>query len=329
MTLLRRADAAMYSAKAQQRGTWSDFTTADEDATTRRLRLAADLPSALEGSGFGVHYQPSVWISTGRVNALEALARWRHPELGMIPPGEFVPLAESYGLGLLLLQRVLHDALAQCRQWRDELLAQKVAINVSAMTLASPTFLSIVEEGLSAAGLPHDALVLELTEDTFAGSRPGLLETLWALRSKGVSVAIDDFGTGYSCLSIIGRLPVDTVKLDRSFVEGVERDHASKVIVRSTADLARGLGLLVVAEGVRSAPAVAILEEYGCDLIQGYWLCPPLPSEEVRVWLAGALDGYQATRAGAVEEAGSPRPPPENTPLENVVGESRGSDPGF
>jgi diguanylate cyclase (GGDEF)-like protein/PAS domain S-box-containing protein len=291
LTLLRRADAAMYRAKAQQRGTWSDFTGADEDATTRRFRLAADLPSAIEGPDFEVHYQPSVWISTGRVYALEALARWHHPDLGSVPPTEFVPLAESYGLGLALLQRVLRDALAECRAWRQAGIAEHVAINVSPLTLGAPTFLSIVEEALAHAGVPHEALVLELTEEVFADARRPLQDTLWTLRSRGVKVAIDDFGTGYSCLSNIGRLPVDTVKLDRSFVTGVDHDRAAQVVVRSTVDLARGLGLRVVAEGVGSSTAAAILGGYGCDLVQGYWVCPPLPASEIRSWLAGARLG--------------------------------------
>jgi diguanylate cyclase (GGDEF)-like protein len=307
MTLLRKADAAMYRAKSQQRGTWSLFTALDDEATSRRLRLASDLPMALEGPDFSVHYQPSVWIDTGRVYALEALSRWQHPELGAIPPTEFVPLAESYGLGLALLRRVLREALTECKRWRDAGLAEKVTINVSPLTLRAPTFATSIDQALEAAGLPFEALVLEMTEEAFADAFGDLNTTLHTLRSRGVSIAIDDFGTGYSCLSNIGRLPVDTVKLDRGFVAQLPDDRAANVVVRSTIDLALGLGLLVVAEGVWSAEVVEFLEGCGCQLVQGYWICPPEPAEQILPWLEWARSGNPAKPSGVGNEAGFPR----------------------
>jgi diguanylate cyclase (GGDEF)-like protein len=292
-TLLRRAVAAMYRAKTQ-RGIWRGFVDADDEVTARRLRLASDLRGALAGDDFTVHYQPTAIVATGEVRTVEALARWSHPDLGAIAPAEFVPLAEQYGLGVALTERVLGDALVQCGQWRADGLAERVAVNISPRTLVMPGFLGTVDAALRRAGLPHRTLIFEITEDAFADDSPELRTVLSALRDRGVRIAIDDFGTGYSSLSYIGRLPIDTVKLDKAFVHAIDEDHTSQVVVSTTVELAHRLGLRVVAEGVEDAATAAALERYGCDTLQGYWISPPLPADDIRAWLQARRDNVAA-----------------------------------
>ena len=282
--LLRRADAAMYRAK-QQRNTWRRFDRKDDQRTARRLRLAADLPAALNDPQFQVYYQPTLRLGADEVETVEALARWRHPELGMVPPTEFIPLAEQYGLGMELTRRVLTDSMLQCGRWRNGGVAQSVAVNVSPRTLAMPGLVEMVDDVLHATEMPHVALVLEITEDAFIEDSEEIVGVLSSLRSRGIRISIDDFGTGYSCLSYIGRLPIDSVKLDRAFIKALQEDPSAEVVVSSTIDMAHRLGLEVVAEGVETLTNLDALRGYGCDIAQGYWICRPLPAPSVNRWL--------------------------------------------
>ncbi|MCU1346791.1 MAG: Diguanylate cyclase protein [Acidimicrobiia bacterium] len=292
-TLVRRADSAMYQAK-KRGGTWHSFTTHMDSEAARRLRLAGELPEALLNGQIEVHYQPTIALPSGRCHGLEALARWRHPDLGMIAPVEFVPLAEHYGLGPSLAHHVLTHALLQCQRWRASGLAEVVAVNVSPHTLLTPAFVNSVAAALHAARLPREALVLELTEDVFADESGELLDALHHLKALGVGLSIDDFGTGYSSLAYLRRLPVDTIKLDRSFTIGLGTDAANDAIVMFTVELAHRLGLSVVAEGVESPEALKALDGYRCDYAQGYHICRPGPAAAITAWLEKSKQGWLA-----------------------------------
>jgi EAL domain-containing protein (putative c-di-GMP-specific phosphodiesterase class I) len=283
-TLLRRADAAMYRAKTRG-GTWRRYVDEDELGAARRLELAGDLPAALDQAQIELFFQPMLELSSKRCVMVETLVRWRHPKHGLVMPGEFVPLAEQYGLGLTLCRYVLGLSLAQAKTWRRAGLTKAVTINVSVYTLLEANFVGLVAAALGEAGLPGEALLFELTEDAFAAQTPELLEVLTQLNGVGVGMAIDDFGAGYSSLSYLRGLPVGTLKLDRSFAAGLDSGNANDVIVSSTIDLAHRLGVRVVAEGVETEEALQALGRYGCDAAQGYWVCSPGTPWDVTRWL--------------------------------------------
>ena len=285
-SLLRRAASAMYTAKRHRTGAHR-YHQGDDEGAARRLELAGRLPAALGSGEIEVHYQPTVELMGGQCEVLEALVRWRHPVLGAVPPSEFVPLAEQYGLSSELLRRVLAEGLAQCKLWRAQGLAQSVAVNTSPRCLLSPGFVASISAELARAGLPADALVLELTEDAFAFDAPGAYEVLCQLNEIGTRTAIDDFGTGYSSLSYLRQLPVDAIKLDRSFVSGLGRHGSHDAVVAHTVELGHELGLKVIAEGVETATEMDAVRYYNCDVAQGFWLCRPAPAADITGWLMG------------------------------------------
>ncbi len=284
-TLLRRADSAMYSAK--HRDSRAQAYAGDDQGAARRLALAGQLPAALAGPEVHVHYQPTVELAAGGgCELVEALVRWSHPLFGPVPAMEFVPLAEHYGLGFALLRRVLSDALGELARWRQAGTARSVAVNVSPRTLVDPDMVALVATELTRAGLPAEALVLELTEDAFACDGPGVTDTISRLHDLGVRVAIDDFGTGYSSLSYLKQLPVSYLKLDRSFVGGLGSEGSDDAIVALAVDIGHRLGLGVVGEGVETAAQFEALRRYGADTAQGYWICRPGPPDDISTWLA-------------------------------------------
>jgi predicted signal transduction protein with EAL and GGDEF domain len=298
-SLLSRVDSAMYRAK-QVGNTFGRYVAGDERGAARRLSLAGQLPAALASEQIEVHYQPTVELDTGRCNVLEALVRWRHPDYGLVPPAEFVPLAEQYGLGIPLVKRVMADALAQCAHWRAEDLARSVAVNVAPATLVDPRFISCVVKALAAANVPAEALVLELTENAFAGDLPAVRDALVQLGAIGIKVAIDDFGTGYSSLAHLERFPVHAVKLDRAFTVGLGSDSANDAIMSLTARLGRQLGLTVIAEGVETLSELEAAARHGCDVAQGFWICAPSPADTILTWLANyAHEWGQTTEAAS------------------------------
>ena len=289
-TLLRRAESAMYAAKRHRTKVHS-YSGGDDRGAARRLRLAGRLPGAIGSPEIEVHYQPVMDSVSSRCEHLEALVRWQHPELGLVPPMEFVPLAEQYGLGPQLFQRVLSDALAQCGLWRARHLARTVAVNVSPRSLLDAGFVAFVAAELDRAALPAGALVLELTEDAFACDGPAVRDALGELHGMGVKVAIDDFGTGYSSLAYLKQLPVSTVKLDRSFIAGLGSDRSDDAIVSLAVGFCHQLGLAVVGEGVETAAHLGALRRHGCDAAQGYWVCRPGPPGAISAWLAANRTG--------------------------------------
>jgi diguanylate cyclase (GGDEF)-like protein/PAS domain S-box-containing protein len=302
--LLRLAEASLEVAKRQGRGCHR-YDAGDDLGVGRRLQLAGQLPAALRSSEIEVHYQPSIELSDGRCEVLEALVRWRHPQFGLVAPAEFVPLADQYGLGRELVRRVLADALAQCSRWRAQELARLVFVNVSPGDLGEPGFVGCVTTELARAGLPGDALALEVTEGVFAGQGSGAIEVLAELRDLGVRSAIDDFGTGYSSLSYLGQLPVCAIKLDQSFVASLGSGLNADAVVPLVVGVGHKLGLVVVAEGVETAEQLEAVRDHGCDVAQGYFLCRPGPADAITEWLLGNAKGRPFRHLRLVGEGGA------------------------
>jgi diguanylate cyclase len=283
-TLLRHADIAMYSAKARR--TDIEIYAPDEDEHSReRIALGGRLPDAMELDELVLHFQPKVELTTGRVTGVEALVRWRHPERGLLGPREFLPLAEQHGLMHRMTLHVLGLALRQQAAWRRGGVELQTAVNISAANLLDPRFPVDVADLVARHRAPAGSLVFELTEDTVMADPERALDALAQLGELGVGLALDDFGTGYSSLAQLKRLPVQELKIDRSFVLDMVADSDDAVIVRSTVELARNLGLRVVAEGVETAAAYEQLARYGCHAVQGYHVSGPLPAPQLVAWL--------------------------------------------
>jgi diguanylate cyclase len=277
-----------------------------QDATAERLREEADLVRGLEADELCLHYQPLVSTVTGRVASAEALVRWRHPERGLVPPGDFIGLAEDTGLIVPLGLRVLEMACAQLRAWAPTAPDLSVAVNVSARQLVEPDFVAEVRRVLWSSGVDPSQVVLELTESLLVEDGDAAIAVLWQLRGLGVRLGLDDFGTGYSSLGRLGDLPLDELKIDKSFVDrlGAPQGDSAGLVTAAVA-MGHGLGLEVVAEGVETAAQAAFLRGVGTDLLQGFLLGRPLPAEE----LGGLLD--RTLLAGVAEVAiRGPRPAP-------------------
>ena len=284
--ILRHADVAMYHAKANSNGV--EVYASERDGHSReRLALAAELQAAITGGELILHFQPKACLRTGRILGAEALVRWEHPERGLVPPAEFVPLVERSGLGRLLTLEVIDQALRTERAWREDGLHVPVAVNTSAATLLDVRFPDDVAELLARWDAPEGVLALELTEETIMTDPERAQDVLARLSELGIELSLDDFGTGYSSLGMLKRLPVRELKIDRSFITDLLEDEGDAAIVRSTVELAHNLDLRVVAEGVESAEAWDLLASWGCDVAQGYHLSRPLAEQDLRALLAG------------------------------------------
>jgi diguanylate cyclase (GGDEF)-like protein len=283
-TLIQRADVAMYVAKESHTG-YEVYNAESDQYTPRRLAMPAELRHAIDEGQLVLHYQPVADLRTGRVEGVEALVRWQHPEHGLLPPDDFIPLAEHTGLIVPLTMVVLDEALRQCAEWREEGVDLKVSVNLSARNLLDTGLPDAVSDLLARYRLGPACLRLELTENTIMADPKRALDVLERLRAIGVGLAIDDFGAGYSSLGYLKRLPVDELKIDRSFVINMESNENDAVIVRSTIDLSRNLGLTVVAEGVENVEVWHRLVELGCTLAQGYFLTRALPADQLLAWL--------------------------------------------
>jgi EAL domain-containing protein (putative c-di-GMP-specific phosphodiesterase class I) len=288
-TLLKNADAAMYHAKSMGRNNHQFFTQAMNQATTERLALEAGLRSAVERRELFLHYQPQLDLRSGQVVAVEALVRWRHPEMGLIPPLKFIPVAEETGQIEAIGAWVLDQALAQVARWRaDGLATLRVAVNLSPRQLRGDDFATLVSLALKRHRLSGDALELEITESAAMNDPSRTAGLLRQLRDDGVTLAIDDFGTGYSSLAYLKQWPLSCLKLDRSFVMDIEHDANDAAISAATIQLAHSLGLAVVAEGLESAAQLKFLRELDCDLVQGYYISRPLAPDECSRLLRGS-----------------------------------------
>jgi diguanylate cyclase (GGDEF)-like protein len=283
-TLVQRADVAMYSAKAAHTGI-ETYDPERDPYSEDRLTLLSELRRALNEDELVLHYQPKVAVASRAVTGVEALVRWQHPQRGLLGPGEFVPLAERTGMIAELTRWVLEAALAQCRRWSDAGVHLPVAINIAAANVLDSTLPNLVADALARHGVPGELLECEISEHTVMSDPRRAIDVLGRLRALGVRLSLDDFGTGHSSLAYLKRLPLDEVKIDRSFVLGMAEDDNDAVIVRSTIDLARNLGLEVVAEGVETEAVLNDLAALRCDVAQGYLLSRPLPAAQLGEWL--------------------------------------------
>ncbi len=283
-TLIRRAETAMYSARHAHGGPvlWEP---AYEVQGQRRLAVVSALREALAGGAIGVAFQPKVDATTGRVSGVEALARWTHPALGVVGPDEFVPLAEASGLMGPLTTTVLHQSLTACKGWQRRAETVGVAVNVSADTLLDPAFVTEVATVITSMDIAPDLLTLELTEGVVVSDPQLAAIRMGELRALGVKLSVDDFGTGYSSLTYLKGLPVDEVKIDKGFVDGLAADPADRAVVRAVVDIAHTLGLKVVAEGVEQEDQHEVLRALGVDEVQGFLHARPMPALEVAAWL--------------------------------------------
>jgi diguanylate cyclase (GGDEF)-like protein len=280
-SLLRNADTAMYRAKGCGRNNYQ-FYVADMNARAReRLMLENALRRALVRDEFALYYQPRVDIYSGRVIGAEALLRWRHPDMGMIPPSEFVPILEETGMIIPVGEWALREACRQNRVWQELGLAPvRVAVNLSARQFVQKDLAGMVEQALGDSGLSSAYLELEITEELLLEHSHANTETLNKLRDLGVHISIDDFGTGYSSLSYLKRLPINTLKIDKSFVRDITRDSDGAAIASAIIAMARSLRLNVLAEGVETDEQLSFLRAQGCNEIQGYSFSQPLSADD-------------------------------------------------
>ena len=282
-SLLRDADAAMYRAKELGRARLEVFDESMRLRGARRVVLAEELARGLEHNEIVVHYQPAIDLTTGAVVGVEALARWQHPEMGLLSPGEFIGLAEETGLIVGLGLAVLTAACTEAERWHRQLgdEAPDVHVNLSARQLTTPNVARLVAGVLERTGLPATRLCLEVTESVLMEDASTSVATLHSLSELGVSLAIDDFGTGYSSLSYLRRFPVDVLKVDQSFVSGLGPDAEDSAIVAAIVNLASTLDLRAIAEGVETLEQLERLGTLGCDAAQGYWFAQPVPADQL------------------------------------------------
>ena len=283
--LLQHADVAMYQAKNARTGV--ELYAPEKDPSSHdRLLLPGELRHAIDAGQLVVYYQPKVTLETDAVSGVEALVRWNHPRRGLVPPAEFIPLAEQAGLINALTQFVLIEALTQCRRWRDAGHDLSVAVNVAPRTLHDEDFPETLSVILAQTGCPATALTLEITESDIMAEPARTIDVLQRLAAMGVQLAVDDLGTGYSSLSYLRRLPVHEVKIDRSFVMHMAQDTDDEAIIEAIVALGHRLGKRIVAEGVEDEISYHRLRELGCTVAQGYWLSRPVPPDELTQWLA-------------------------------------------
>ncbi len=296
--LLHRADLAMYTAKAAGKGRCAVFDPRAHDTLTMQRQLQSELRGALDRHELEVRYQPIIAFADGRVSGAEALVRWHHPRRGLLGPSTFIALAEDEGLIGDVFERVLGDACRQVRRWQAALggSAPTVSVNLSPLQLHQPGLIASVEAALRDADVTPSSLVLELTENVLVTDPQAAAQIMRGLTDIGVRLAIDDFGTGYSSLAYLRALPIDILKVDKTFVDGLESRDPSALLARTIIDLGRRLGLQTVAEGVERAEQAELLREFGCDSGQGYLFARPMPPEELLSLAAAPL--RTVTRTG-------------------------------
>ncbi|WIM93296.1 EAL domain-containing protein [Actinoplanes oblitus] len=297
-TLLRHADAALHLAR-EQAATVQEYDAAHDTGADHRLELLGDLRRAIgDDDQLSLHYQPKVCLATGRVTGVEALIRWQHPKLGRMAPDRFIPMAESTSLIRPLTAHVLDMAVRQARLWADRGTPLPIAVNLSTRCLLDPGFAGQVFGLLYRTGLSAALLKLEITESVAMADPDRALTVLRALHDAGISLSLDDFGTGHSSMAYLQRLPVDELKIDKSFVQAMAGSRADEVLVRTAITLGHNLGLSVVAEGVEDEAAVVALRALGCDIAQGYHYARPMPPGEFDNWLTTYTESLSALTAG-------------------------------
>jgi diguanylate cyclase (GGDEF)-like protein len=285
--LLSRADVAMYAAKGSLSGL-AVFSADQERDGAGRLALMSDLRRAVDEGELVLYYQPQIDLRTGAMTSVEALVRWMHPKRGLVGPDEFIPLAERTGIIKRLTRTVLTEAIRQARAWELAGLRVPVAVNLSMRNIHDPQLPQTIAQLLQRWDARPDLLRLEMTETVLAADPERALQTIDSLRAMGVHIALDDFGIGYSSLAYLNRLPLDMIKIDRSFVLGMIDDESSATIVRATVELGHGLGYAVVAEGVENTETRQRLAALGCDAIQGFLIARPMPADQAAEWIGRA-----------------------------------------
>ena len=284
--LIEHADVAMYRAKKLGRNNFQFFTPTMNEESQERVQIEGALRTALERNEFVLHYQPQVDLKTGQIVGMEALIRWNHPDMGMVPPGRFIGVAEETGLIVAIGAWVMRAACTQNKAWQDAGFPRlRVAVNLSARQFSSNDLLASLETALTESGLDADCLEIELTESLFMNDVTPAVELLHRMKALGVKLSIDDFGTGYSSLSYLSRFPIDVLKIDRSFVADITADANDAAIVTSIIGLAHNLKLAVIAEGVETAEQLDYLRSRGCDEMQGYYFSRPLPAQDFETLL--------------------------------------------
>jgi diguanylate cyclase (GGDEF)-like protein len=279
--LFANADTALYRAKAEGRNVFRFFTAQMHAAAVARMAIETELRRAIPNDEFELHYQPVVELASGKLAKAEALVRWRHPERGLVPPNDFIPVAEDTGMILPLGAWIVGEAARQAAAWDalspDEF---KICVNFSAYQFRRSDPLALLAESLAASGIGSGHLAIEITESLFMEDEGGALDQLHLLRAEGFEIAIDDFGTGYSSLSYLQRLPIDTLKIDRSFIRGIPDDPKSMALIDAMLSLGAAFGIAVIAEGVETATQADFLRERGCRYGQGYYFGKPLAAAE-------------------------------------------------
>ena len=284
VTLLQKADVAMYTAKRNNAG-FAVYSNEQDKSSRLDLNFKSELTQAIELDELILYFQPKIDFCTGRIKSVEALVRWQHPTRGFMPPDLFIPMAEQTGLINSLTFWVLKKALSQCALLNKSGVEITVAVNLSARSLRDIRLPGEIAILLAEAQVDPALLVLEITEGAVMSNPAEALEVLKILDNMGITLSIDDFGTGYSSLSYLSRLPVDEIKIDKSFVLGMVKEEHAAVIVRSTIDLGHNLGKKVVAEGVETLEMWDMLSKWGCDTAQGYYMSKPLPADKLTLWM--------------------------------------------
>jgi predicted signal transduction protein with EAL and GGDEF domain len=298
-SLLKFADIALYQAKAAGRHCHRFFAADMNLRVSEQVALEQALRHAIGTDQLYVEFQPIMHAKSGRLASMEALMRWRHPELGQVPPGKFIPIAEESGLIEAIGEIAIRQTVAQLRQWSDMRLPKvPIAVNVAPTQLDRADFVQSVARIAAEAGIDMTLLRFEITESAVVRNIEHVIGTLQALRDHGSKILVDDFGTGYSNLSHLARLPVDTLKIDRSFVQDMDTIASREAIVRSVISMAKELRLSITAEGVETEAQFNMLRELGCTFIQGYYYSRPLPARRCTALLRKAIRKRLAARTG-------------------------------
>jgi len=289
--LIKNADMAMYRAKEKGKNTYQFFNERMGIQSFQKLSMENALRAALENDQFVLHYQPKVDLETGGMIGVEALIRWQHPELGFVAPDEFIPLAEETGLIVPIGQWVLYKACVQCKEWHNNKMTQNlsVAVNLSMMQLKQENFVETVKRVLNETGLDPQFLEIEITESMAMNNMDNFIQKLTEIKNMGIGISIDDFGTGYSSFGYLKQLPIDTLKIDRSFTNDITNSEEDDAIVQAIIAMAHVLRLKVIAEGVETSKQLTLLQQYKCDAVQGYYLSRPLAAENIVGIIGGSL----------------------------------------